>query len=176
MKLRTGGGTNRQSGRTRAVASALFALAVALMVGLGYSAGDGAESADSEDASTSGTSAITTLDGVFAQTQLDRIAPTYERSCSSCHGNDLGGSGLAPPLTGLGFMFYWQGKSVAELYNYTHDNMPLDNPGSLTDQQYADLVALILEANGFPTGEAELMADVDQMAQIEIAAVPEGGE
>ena len=79
---------------------------------------------------------------------------------------------MAPPLTGLPFMFFWEDKTLAELYTYTHDNMPLGNPSSLSDQAYADLVALILNANGFPAGEAELLPDVDALAGITIAPAP----
>lgn len=118
-----------------------------------------------------------TLDGVFTQAQVERIASTYQRDCAACHGPDLGGSGMAPPLKGLPFMFFWEGKPLSELYTFMHDNMPLGNAGSLSDQAYADLVAMILDANGFPAGEAELSPNVEALAGITIAPAPAtGGE
>lgn len=118
-----------------------------------------------------------TLDGVFTQEQVDRIASTYQRSCSECHASDLGGSAMAPPLKGPPFMFFWQGKPLSELYTFLHDYMPLGNAGSLSNQAYADLVALILDANGFPAGDSELVPDVEALAGIAIAPAPAtGGE
>lgn len=111
----------------------------------------------------------TTLDGVFTAEQAERADAVYQRDCAVCHGADLGGSGMAPPLAGIAFMFYWQDKPLSELFTYTRDNMPFGNGGSLPAQTYADIVALIMSANGFPAGEAELVADVDALAQVKIA-------
>ena len=45
---------------------------------------------------------------------------------------------------------------------------PPEQPGKLTPQQNADVVAHILKVNGFPTGTAELPIDVEQLKQIRI--------
>jgi len=145
-------------------------LAIVTVAALGTAVSAG-ESSD-EDAAAAGAS---TLDGVYTEAQVERIESTYQRDCAACHGAELGGSGMAPPLTGLPFMFFWESKTLAELYTFTHDNMPLGNPGSLSDQAYADLVAKILAANGFPAGEAELLPDLDALAQITIAPAPSAG-
>lgn len=156
---------------------ALRAAAMALLVSalsLGLSAGG--EPAGESPVEPVGTSA-STLDGVFTADQVEGISSTYSRECASCHGNDLGGSGMAPPLKGLPFMFFWEGKTVAELFTFVHDNMPLGNPGSLSDKQYADLIGLILSSNGFPAGETALEPDVEALAEITIAPAPtDGGE
>ena len=129
-------------------------------------------------AGTSEAEGVTTLDGVFTAAQVERAASIFSRQCASCHGNELGGSALAPPLQGLAFMVYWQGKTLGELFSYARENMPLGEGGTLSDRNYADLVALILAANGFPAGEAELGPNVESLAQVEIAPAPsdEGGE
>lgn len=160
---------------------ALRAAAMALMVsilGLALSAGgEPAGEPAGDPAEETATTSASTLDGVFTAEQVEGIGSTFSRECASCHGPELGGSGMAPPLKGLPFMFFWEGKTVAELYTYTHDNMPLGNAGSLSDQAYADLIALILSSNGFPAGETALEPDVEALAQITIAPAPtDGGE
>lgn len=167
------------SPRTKRVITfyALRAAAAALLIsGLGLALSAGGESAD-EPATESATASASTLDGVYMAEQVEGIKSTFSRECASCHGPELGGSGMAPPLKGLPFMFFWQGKSVAELYTYTHDNMPLGNAGSLSDEAYADLIALILSSNGFPAGETALEPDLEALAEIAIAPAPtDGGE
>ncbi len=147
---------------------AAFVAAVVSGLGLALSAG-GDEPAEAAPGGAS------TLDGVFTVEQVEGIASTYDRDCAACHGDELGGSASAPPLTGLPFMFFWEGKSLGELYAFVHENMPLGNPGSLSDQQYADLVALILSTNGFPAGESRLVADVEMLEQVVIAPAPASG-
>ncbi len=41
--------------------------------------------------------------------------------------------------------------------------MPPSRPASLPAQTYADIVAYILQVNGFKPGDAELPADVDKL-------------
>src|SRR5690606_37640325 len=52
-------------------------------------------------------------------------------------------------------------------YNYISTAMPANAPGSLTDQQYVDIVAYLLAENGHPTGTEELPADTEVLAQID---------
>ena len=52
--------------------------------------------------------------------------------------------------------------------------MPQDSPGRLSRQQYADIVARILNANEFPAGESELGTDVAVLKQILIQEKPAG--
>lgn len=148
------------------------------VLGLALSAGGGAaEEPANEAANEPANISTSTLDGVFTAEQVEGIKSTFSRECASCHGPELGGSGLAPPLKGLPFMFFWEGKSVAELYTFTHDNMPLGNAGSLADETYADLIALILSSNGFPAGGTALEPNVEALADITIAPAPtDGGE
>jgi hypothetical protein len=48
--------------------------------------------------------------------------------------------------------------------------MPYDSPGALSDQQYTDIVAYMLELNGVPAGTTELPADEAGLSQITITA------
>ena len=46
--------------------------------------------------------------------------------------------------------------------------MPEDNPGSLKQQEYADILAYFLSLNAYPTGDAELAPGAGPMANIKI--------
>jgi hypothetical protein len=46
--------------------------------------------------------------------------------------------------------------------------MPEDNPGSLTDEEYVDVIAYMLSVSGMPSGDAELPPDSQGLAQIVI--------
>ena len=48
--------------------------------------------------------------------------------------------------------------------------MPLDQPGTLSRQQNADVVAFLLRANAWPSGKTELPADAAALKQIKIVA------
>ena len=47
---------------------------------------------------------------------------------------------------------------------------PPEQPGKLTPQQTADVIAHILSVDGFPAGATELPADVDQLKRIRLTA------
>lgn len=97
----------------------------------------------------------------YTEAQVQRARPVYRTRCAECHGEDLrgGGMGGGAPLSGLAFERKWSGKPVSALYDFLRTQMPRDRPASLTDQQYADLVALILRANGYQAGSTEVPPD-----------------
>jgi mono/diheme cytochrome c family protein len=96
----------------------------------------------------------------FTTVQIESARPLYNRLCAECHGNDLNGGLIGgPPLRGAYFDGRWGGQSVAALYAFTKSRMPQNRPDSLTPQQYADLVALILSENGHEAGDTALTGD-----------------
>jgi mono/diheme cytochrome c family protein len=103
--------------------------------------------------------ALAQAGGVFAEAQAQRGEQTYQANCALCHGAGLTGGPAAPALSGPEFTFGWKEKSAGDLFAYVKANMPPGGGGSLTDAQYADVVALILKANGAAAGEKELPAD-----------------
>ena len=46
--------------------------------------------------------------------------------------------------------------------------MPEDNPGSLTDQEFVDVIAYMLSVSNLPTGDAELQVDLQGLSQVTI--------
>ena len=97
----------------------------------------------------------TVADGVYSSGQAARGAQVYQAQCVTCHGEALEGS-VGPPLAGDGFLSVWSAVPVVELVDKIHNTMPLQATAPLSRQESIDLTAHILEAGGFPAGEAEL--------------------
>lgn len=100
----------------------------------------------------------------FSTIQADRGEIRYTRDCEECHGDTLNGGLIGgPPLRGLAFeQKYLNGAPATVLFMFTSTTMPPDNPGRLSPAVYADLVAYLLEQNGFTPG-ADLPADVEAL-------------
>ena len=66
----------------------------------------------------------------------------------------------------------WSGMTVGDLFDKLQTSMPADKPGSLGREQNASLVAYLLNANKFPSGEAELASDAERLQKIRFEAAP----
>ena len=111
-----------------------------------------------------------TLDGVFTPAQARRGQRVYEQNCSSCHGQGLRGDEMAPSIAGADFIVYWTEVPVGALFNRIKLTMPADEPGRLSDQEYTDVVAYLLDRNDYPAGENELSTDKAELDRIKIVA------
>lgn len=109
-------------------------------------------------------------DGVYTEPQARRGREVYARSCSGCHAEDLRGKGTAPSLVEESFMFLWEDMPLGELFERTRTRMPSDRPGSLAAQDYADVIAFILQKNGMPAGPQELETSAEALKAIRITA------
>lgn len=117
-----------------------------------------------------GTAAATTQDGVYTQVQAIRGKKTYVEKCSSCHLTSLaGGVNESPALKGDEFASHWSGKPLRELYSRIISTMPLSDPGTLSEKETLDVVAFILQGNGFPPGKAGLQSP-SQLSKIQFRA------
>ena len=93
------------------------------------------------------------LDGVFTEAQAKRGEAAYGMNCAKCHeGADVDG----PPLTGDPFIDRWREDRLSTLFTFIRNNMPRDTPGKLPEADYRDILAFLLQANGYPAGAAEL--------------------
>jgi quinoprotein glucose dehydrogenase len=96
--------------------------------------------------------------GVYTKAQAERGRAAYFAACISCHGAQLQGDTDAPELAGNAFLRRWTNQSVGALFAFTESQMPVGRPRGLGAQAYADVIAHILAANGFPEGQQELPA------------------
>lgn len=108
-------------------------------------------------------------DGIFTSDQSKRGEEVYNANCAMCHQPDLGGKEPVPELAGDKFLAHWLNHNVGELFTRVSTTMPQGKPGSLTHDQYIDVIGFLIDANGFKSGTTELKADSDALKTITIA-------
>jgi mono/diheme cytochrome c family protein len=110
-------------------------------------------------------------DGVYTEAQAKRGQPLYMRHCASCHGDQLTGGEMSPPLAGGDFLSNWTGLTMGDLFERIRKSMPGNSPGSLTREVNADITAYMLAVNAFPPGAKDLSTNTERLKQIRIDAV-----
>lgn len=102
--------------------------------------------------------------GVYSAEQALRGQDVYLGQCRSCHVPDS--------HSGATFQAAWNGKSLAELFGYIRERMPKSEPGTLSDQEYIDVLTYLLKLNRMPPGDTDLPADADTLKGIRFDARP----
>jgi quinoprotein glucose dehydrogenase len=105
--------------------------------------------------------------GVFTTAQAERGKATYDTACIRCHGGDLAGT-TAPALKADRFMTTFGHETVDRLFLKIRDTMPPNFGTILDDSAKIDIVAYILQANGYPAGTRELAPVGDELAAMQI--------
>ena len=112
------------------------------------------------------------LGGRYTNAQADRGHTVYVEHCLSCHGVVLEGDDSNIPAIGYReFRQNWGIYSLGALYEFISTTMPDDEgsgdmAGSLTPQQYADVLAFVLRFNGYPAGTEELLPGTEALRSI----------
>jgi mono/diheme cytochrome c family protein len=142
------------------------------MVGLAACAARAAGAPDTATAATTTAQAgaKSQWDGVYTAEQAKRGQPLYAEHCASCHGDELGGGEMAPGLIGGEFSANWNDLSLGDLFERMRISMPQNNPGSLSRQVNADILAFILQRGKYPEGKTELPSDTAALNQIKFLA------
>lgn len=99
-------------------------------------------------------------DGVYTEEQAARGETVFKTSCSGCHD--------PADFTSDTFLGTWEASTAQDLFSVLQKTMPMDNPGSLPPQNYADVLAYFFRANAFPPGKDELSIVADQLKLIRI--------
>jgi mono/diheme cytochrome c family protein len=102
----------------------------------------------------------TTNSGVYTTAQAERGKKVFEAKCTACHDTAR--------FTGDTFLDPWDGKPLKDVWDIASGTMPEDNPGSLPQQEYGDIIAYFLHLNAFAAGDTELKGDATAMAAIKI--------
>ena len=105
---------------------------------------------------------VSTLSGVYTEKQAGRGQVSYEKICVACH--------ATTDYTGDVFRSKYVGGTAFDLFELIRTTMPEDAPGSLTNEQYADLVAYLFKLNDLPPGNTDLPTDKAALKQIKIVA------
>ena len=117
-------------------------------------------------AAAQGTAPQSVWDGVYTEGQARRGEQLSAEHCAPCHGQTLAGAESAPALVGDVFNGNWESVALGDLFDRIRVSMPPDAPGSLSRQQNVDVVAYLLKAGQFPSGDKELVTDSNALAQI----------
>jgi mono/diheme cytochrome c family protein len=97
--------------------------------------------------------AQTVWNGVYAEAQAASGLTTFGVHCSGCHALTTEGKA---PLVGDSFWKSFSQKTVGDLLEFVSTSMPNGTPGSLSESEYDNIVALMLKSNGFPAGKTDL--------------------
>lgn len=115
--------------------------------------------------SAGGGDTVSVLEGVYLEEQATFGRTVFDRECMFCH---------APQdFTGTRFRVTWVGRPLSTLHALISLNMPMDRPGALTPDEYAALVAYLLQLNGYPQGDVALPVETESLQRIMIES-PEG--
>ena len=107
-------------------------------------------------------------DGVYTAAQADRGKANFLTGrCGGCHQLDLSGD-RGPALKGDSFLSHWENGPVNSLFKKISETMPPNGPNETTDEAKIDIVAFLLQSNGFPAGSVELKLDSEALDRIEI--------
>jgi mono/diheme cytochrome c family protein len=113
-------------------------------------------------------------DGAYTEEQSKRGAASYTAECSECHSPELMGDGFAPALAGTDFLNAWNGLSLGDLFERIRVSMPPGKETAVPAETKADIVAYILQANKFPAGKTEIVAQTDALKGIKFEATKPG--
>jgi mono/diheme cytochrome c family protein len=107
-----------------------------------------------------------TLAGVYSEAQAGRGETVYKTNCLECH--------VPTDYQGDAFKSKFVGGTALDMWEQIRSTMPQNNPGSLTNEQYTDLVAYLFKLNALPTRNADMPANKDSLKAIKVEAKPEG--
>jgi mono/diheme cytochrome c family protein len=109
--------------------------------------------------SAAGQAATTSVrDGVYSRAQAARGQKIYGDKCAGCHPVEA--------FTDQVFLAAWNGQTAHALFTSIRTTMPQENPGGLRRQDYADLLAYLLQLNKLPAGSAELGASDEALKKV----------
>ncbi len=95
---------------------------------------------------------------LYTSAQAERGKTDYADNCALCHGDTLDGR-AGPALKGKHFANPAANFHVGDIFTIVSQNMPATQPASLEPKMYADIMAFLLQENGFPAGDKELTFD-----------------
>lgn len=108
---------------------------------------------------------------LYTDAQSTAGGPAYFSNCSMCHGPLLDGQKggySGPALKGADFADPSYDFHVDEIFHFVAKQMPAATPGSLTNELYVDIMAYILQQNGYPAGPTELTYDGAMKSRVPI--------
>ncbi|MFL2840959.1 MAG: c-type cytochrome [Pseudohongiellaceae bacterium] len=101
----------------------------------------------------------------YTTEQAERGEELYQQYCVICHGENLNDGEFGAPLKGTSFSIRWVGVSMNALFEETLE-MPPGQANRFSGQQYADMIAFILQENDIPAGDESLPSNLTELAAL----------
>lgn len=100
----------------------------------------------------------TTNDGIYSKAQADAAKEPYLKLCSECHAFTVAALKQPKdlPLGDEPFLKKWEGRTLDELLTLIVTTMPNDGSAVVSDEEALNLLAYVLQQNGFAPGKAPL--------------------
>ncbi len=95
---------------------------------------------------------------MYTTAQAQRGQRVFSQVCASCHSRG--------EFQGRMFEMTWMSRPVSDFFEHISTSMPQDRPGALRPEEYAAVVAYVLQLNGRPAGEQELPLDAAALVEI----------
>jgi mono/diheme cytochrome c family protein len=108
---------------------------------------------------------------LYTADQATKGALAYYQNCAVCHGPLLDGQSggySGPALKGADFADPSYDFHVSDIFNFVAKLMPSATPGSLMHEQYVQIMAFILQQNGYPAGSHELVYEEAEKSKVPI--------
>jgi len=97
----------------------------------------------------------------YSPVQAEHGEAVFKRACAPCH---------APTqFVGQQFVESWNGRRLFDFYALVRSTMPLNDPGSLKDDEYLGVLAYLLKANHAQAGPDSLRPDTTALRAKKIA-------
>ena len=100
----------------------------------------------------------TTNDGVYTKAQADGAKKQFDKLCAACHPFTVAAKKNPRdlPLGDEPFFKSWTGRPLNEMVSVIALTMPNDGSATVTEAEAVNLVAYILQQNGYPAGKRPL--------------------
>ena len=106
------------------------------------------------------------LPALFTAREAGQGRIVFEQQCAGCHGDNLRGK-IGPAIIGPSLGSVADHTTVSIMFNVIAAEMPAGAPASLSHQDYTEVMAYLLQRNGYPAGAHPL-----SYAAVEAADVP----
>ena len=109
---------------------------------------------------------------LFTKAQAAMGLGKFVGNCAMCHGGHLEGRS-GPALRGPNWANAKADYTLGEVFSVVSQQMPATNPGSLEKAEYVEIMAYLLQQNGYPAGNTAL--DYDQAVASKVPLRWQGG-
>jgi mono/diheme cytochrome c family protein len=108
---------------------------------------------------------------LYTEDQATKGSLAYLQNCAMCHGPNMEGQSggfPGPALKGADFADPSYDFHVDEIFNFVAKQMPSATPGSLSHEMYVQIMAYLLQQNGYPAGSHELVYEQAEKSRVPI--------